>query len=287
MMIKPLDTGSNNERQATVTEPSSSWGGAWTEEKLNAFEKYVNAYLTIMNKHRDQNDWKLIYFDGFAGSGSRQETAPEEDNQLMMDLLNEHHVTTDELSPYKGAAERVLNISQKGFDYYYFIDKDQASSRQLEEKLSPIRGNRQLVFRHSDANKQVSELANAMHNNSDLWILIPTGVIVNRLLDRKCKLTHIEKLTTFFGKDESFLKEYFYNTRQDSTLFGEVEVVEKVGEPINRITELYIQQMKTIFKYVTEQPLVLRNTRNTPIFHFACASNNQSAVKIAHEIINK
>ena len=32
MMIKPLDTGSNNERQATVTEPSSSWGGAWTEE---------------------------------------------------------------------------------------------------------------------------------------------------------------------------------------------------------------------------------------------------------------
>lgn len=32
MMIKPLDTGSNDERQATVTEPSSSWGGAWTEE---------------------------------------------------------------------------------------------------------------------------------------------------------------------------------------------------------------------------------------------------------------
>ncbi len=32
MMIKPLDTGSNNERQATVTEPSSSWGRAWTEE---------------------------------------------------------------------------------------------------------------------------------------------------------------------------------------------------------------------------------------------------------------
>jgi protein gp37 len=32
MMIKPLDTGSNDERQATVTEPSSSWGGVWTEE---------------------------------------------------------------------------------------------------------------------------------------------------------------------------------------------------------------------------------------------------------------
>ena len=32
MMINPFDISSNNERQATVTEPSSSWGRAWTEE---------------------------------------------------------------------------------------------------------------------------------------------------------------------------------------------------------------------------------------------------------------
>lgn len=24
-----------------------NWGGKWTEEKLDAFEKYVKAYLTI------------------------------------------------------------------------------------------------------------------------------------------------------------------------------------------------------------------------------------------------
>ena len=315
MMIKPLDIGSNNGRQVSVTEPSSSWGGAWTEEKLNAFEKYVNAYLTIMNKYRDQNNWKLIYFDGFAGSGSRQESAPEEGNQLMLDLINEHHVTTDELSPYKGAAERVLNISEKGFDYYYFIDKDEDSSKQLKEKLTPICKGRKLEFRHSDANTEVKKLAAALHSNrklkalvlldpfgmqvdwesierlkgtgTDLWILIPTGVIVNRLLDRRCKLTHIEKLTSFFGKDEEYLRNYFYNTRQESTLFGDVEVVEKVKEPISKIAELYIQQMKSIFKYATEKPLVLYNTRRMPIFHFACASNNETAVKIAHEIINK
>ena len=55
-----------------LNEPSP-WGGPWTEEKLDAFEKYVNAYLTIMNQYRDRNEWKLIYFDGFAGSGSRIE----------------------------------------------------------------------------------------------------------------------------------------------------------------------------------------------------------------------
>ena len=314
-MVKKYEISAEPSKSMMVGEPNSSWGGSWTEEKLNAFEKYVNAYLTIMNKYRGQYDWKLIYFDGFAGSGSRNENTSSEDNQLMIDLIDEHQIAAEELTPYKGAAERVLNIAQDGFDFYYFIDKDAASSFQLQEILTPYQKGKRLEFRHSDANTEVSKLADAMHKNSklkalvlldpfgmqvdwssierlkgtstDLWILIPTGVIVNRLLDRKCKLTHIEKLTSFFGKDEAFLRNYFYNIRQETTLFGDTEVVEKVQEPIRMIANLYIQQMKTIFKYVTEEPLVLYNTRNTPIFHFACASNNESAVKIAHEIINK
>jgi len=314
-MVKQYDIGSEKNPDLIVGEPGFSWGGPWTEEKLNAFEKYVNAYLTIMNKYRSRYNWRLIYFDGFAGSGHRNEESFAENNQLLLDLIGEHRISEEELAPYRGAAERVLQIAHEGFDYYYFIEMDVASSRQLEEKLSPLSEDRCLVFRHSDANTQVRELANAMHKDkklkslvlldpfgmqvdwasieklkdtgTDLWILIPTGVIVNRLLDRKCKLTHIEKLTSFFGKDETFLKNYFYSTRQDDTLFGAIEVVEKVKEPIQKIAELYIQQMRTIFKYVTEQPLVLYNTRNTPIFHFACASNNKNAIKIAHEIINK
>ena len=307
-MVKKYEISAEPSKSMMVGEPNSSWGGAWTEEKLNAFEKYVNAYLTIMNKYRGQYDWKLIYFDGFAGSGSRNEDTTSEDNQLRIDLIDEHQIAAEELTPYKGAAERVLNIVQAGFDFYYFIDKDAASSSQLQEKLASYQKDKRLEFRHSDANTEVSKLADAMRKNNklkalvlldpfgmqvdwssierlkgtstDLWILIPTGVIVNRL-------THIEKLTSFFGKDEAFLRNYFYSTHQDMTLFGDVEVIEKVKEPIRKIAELYIQQMATIFKYVTKQPLVLCNSRNMPIFHFACASNNESAVKIAHEIINK
>ena len=66
------------ERPSMASEPSS-WGGLWTEEKLEAFEKYVNAYLTIMNVSRKKYGWKLIYFDGFAGSGSRTEKTKEKD----------------------------------------------------------------------------------------------------------------------------------------------------------------------------------------------------------------
>ena len=98
---------------------------------------------------------------------------------------------------------------------------------------------------------------------------------------------NIDKLTSFFGKDESFLKDYFYKKKTVDTLFGETEIIEKVKKPIEKIAELYIEQLKTIFKHVTEKPLVLYNGRKTPIFHFACASNNSTAIKIASQIINK
>lgn len=296
-------------------EPRSSWGGTWTEEKLDALEKYVNAYLTIMNVYKEKFGWKLIYFDGFAGSGSRNEDGSQPVSELMFDLFKDQYIDDEELNTYKGAAERVLGITQRGFDQYVFVDKNITSSRQLEERLAPFRKEKNLVFKTSDANEQVKTLAKAMQKNkqfaslvlldpfgmqvdwtsieqlkgtrTDLWILIPTGVIVNRLLDRKCDLTHIDKLTSFFGKDEAFLKDYFYKRRKEETLFGETEIVEKVKKPIEKIAELYIEQLKTIFDYVTEKPLVLYNTRNTPIFHFACASNNDTAIKIASQIINK
>lgn len=294
---------------------SSPWDGRWTEEKLDAFEKYVNAYLTIMNSYREKCNWKLIYFDGFAGSGSRNETKKEKNSDLLQELFKDLSLDEEELETYKGAAERVLSISQRGFDYYYFVDKDKESSLKLHELLAPFENDKTLVYRNSDANKQVEMLAQAMHNDkcltalvlldpfgmqvdwrsiellrgtrTDLWILIPTGVIVNRLLDRKCELTHIEKLSSFFGKDEEFLKEFFYKKKKVDTLFGETEIVEKVKKPIEKIAELYIDQLKTIFDYVTEKPLVLYNTRNTPIFHFACASNNATAISIASQIIKK
>lgn len=308
-----------NEEEAEVLmacEPiSDSWGGSWTEEKLDAFEKYVNAYLTIMNTFRDKHNWKLIYFDGFAGSGTRNENDVQPISELLLDLFNDECLDEDELNTYKGAAERVLGIEQRGFDWYVFVDKNMESSQQLEKRLEKFKSQRNLVFRTSDANEQISLLANAMKKDNslaalvlldpfgmqvdwksiellkgtrtDLWILIPTGVIVNRLLDRKGELTHIEKLTSFFGKDEDFLRDYFYKKRTVETLFGETEIVEKVKQPIEKIAKLYIEQLGKIYKHFTDKPLVLCNSRHTPIFHFACASNNPTAIKIAKQIINK
>jgi three-Cys-motif partner protein len=286
------------------------WGGEWTNQKLDAFEKYVKAYLAIMNSYRDKYDWQLVYFDAFAGSGTRGIEQEKE-------FFNELGITEEELSVYKGAAERVIGIKQRGFDYYYFIENDADSKNKLESRLNELNKeqNRNLIYRTTDANKQIVELAKDMKNNyrlralilldpfgmqvnwdsiqqlegthADLWILIPSGVIINRLLDRQGKLTHIEKLKSFFGLSESQIRDFFYKNESQTTLFGEETIVQKISQPISKISELYIKRLGTIFKEPAKKSLEMKNGRNVSIYHFVFASNNKTATKIAGEIIGK
>ena len=288
-----------------------TWGGLWTEQKLEAFEKYVKAYLVIMNKNRDKFGWELIYFDAFAGSGSRETEQSDEGKAKLFDI------TEEEKAVYRGAAERVVNIDLRGFDNYYFIEENEASKIELEERLSSFNTEKNLGlrFQFGDANEYLQKLAETMKSDSkyrslamidpfgmqvnwesikqfkgtktDLWILIPSGVIVNRLLDRSGKLTHIEKLVSFFGMPEAEIKELFYKKQKTRGLFDMEDEVQKVSEPIKKITDVYIKQLMAIFDYVTPEPLVLLNSRNVPIYHFAFASNNATALKIANSIIGK
>lgn len=130
-------------------------------------------------------------------------------------------------------------------------------------------------------------IANLKGTRSDIWILVPTGMIVNRLLDRKGQLKSIKLLESFFGLTEEEIRKEFYSITISNTLFGEEEKVTKILNPIERISKLYVKQLKTIWEYVTEKPLRLNNSKGVPIFHFVFASNNKNARKIAKQIITK
>ncbi|MEJ7672708.1 MAG: three-Cys-motif partner protein TcmP [Chitinophagaceae bacterium] len=47
----------------------NQFGGDWTKIKIEILVEYAKAYLTIMNTYAKRFNWKLLYFDGFAGSG--------------------------------------------------------------------------------------------------------------------------------------------------------------------------------------------------------------------------
>ena len=44
----------------------NEFGGDWTKTKIEILVEYAKAYLQIMSK---RTYFKLLYFDGFAGSG--------------------------------------------------------------------------------------------------------------------------------------------------------------------------------------------------------------------------
>lgn len=294
------------------------WGGDWTEQKLDTFESYVRAYLTIMNKYRDKFGWKVLYFDGFAGSGSRSEEDKKQEEDNFIQLFGEDIVNTSDLTVYQGAAERVVQLEQRmrGFDFYYFIDKFEENCAKLELKLSQYPTQGYKIFRPGDANDMTIQLAKAMERDKklkalvfldpfgmqidwdaiqtlagkgiDLWILLPTGVIINRLLKKDGTLMYPEKLENFFGMTKEEIHKRFYERKVSMDLFGdEQERYEKITDSITKIAELFGERLGELFQYVTDKPLVLRNENNVAIYHFIFASDNHTAVKIAQEIITK
>ena len=287
----------------TVSEPESVWGGNWTEKKLDVFKKYVQAYLTIMAKNPY---WETIYFDGFAGSGNRK---GKENVAVLRKLFSDDEINDS----YKGAAERIVSLDLS-FDYYYFIDTNLKSLKKLENKLKPYTEKKKILFRPGDCNHWLWELSDVMkreperyaalvlldpfgmqinwdsiaslqNTRTDIWILVPTGVIVNRLLDKKGELKHLEKLESFFGMNKEELKQYFYTEKKYNTIFGEQSIIRKVNNPIEKIAELYIKRLNDIWKFVTKKPLILRNRKNVALFHFVFASNNATALNISKQII--
>lgn len=289
------------------------WGGTWTEQKLEAFTDYVKAYLTIMHKTREKyNGWpqNIIYFDGFAGSGCRNN--PNVSDNLQKTLI-ELNISEEEANLYKGSAERVLQLDKK-FDKYIFVDSDKTSLEQLKNTLNAKDlCSQNCNFIEGDVNQVLPEYLKTWNNQTvglifldpfgmqvkwntieqlknkriDLWLLLPSGVIINRLLDNEGNLKHSELLQAHTGLSEKEIRDKFYTEKQETTLFGEQTVIQKKSDNIRRISDVYIEGLKSIFKYVTQPPLELKNSKNVIIYHFIFASNNSAANKIASQIINK
>jgi three-Cys-motif partner protein len=291
------------------------FGGNWTEQKLNAFIKYVKAYLMIMNKMKVKYNWQTIYFDGFAGYGKRTDPLEKEGDSLYFDFIEND---VEELALYEGSVSRILNLTSPFiFDWYYFVD----TKKKYVENLKKIRADinhidkERIRIREDNCNSQLKKLAEGLKSNrnlvslifldpfgmqidwgaikdlegthSDVWILIPSGVGINRLLDRKGELNHIGKLEDFFGLPRDEIENIFYESENEDTLFGVNEKTNKINHPITKIVEIYVRQLKTVWKFVTVNPLVLTNTRNTPIFHLLFASNNAAGLNIAKDIIER
>ena len=113
-----------------------SFGGSWTEKKLNCLKQYIMAYEKVM---RNQ-PFKLLYIDAFAGSGYREIKT------------NKPHVNKF----LKGSSRVVLENTQI-FDSYIFIEKDKKAFNELK-KLKNNFLSKKIFFENKDANGYIKEL---------------------------------------------------------------------------------------------------------------------------------
>jgi three-Cys-motif partner protein len=269
----------------------NQFGGSWTEQKIEMVVAYAKAYLVIMEKQ----EWaKTMYFDGFAGSGT---------------------IETEETEEIKGTALRILDIVEPcPFDLYYFVELNEAHKISLEKRIQENYFGRNAHVVNADCNEKIINMATFLKSNKkfralvfidpygmsvnwssiealaglgvDLWILVPTGLGVSRLLKNDGNISEawLLKLEKFLGLSQEEIKNHFYKKIEQNTLFGLETSYEKEKDTVNKAGDLYKQRLNSIFKFVSES-FVMKNSMNSIMYHFMMATNNPTALKIANEVI--
>jgi len=272
------------------------FGGSWTEEKLNMFTEYLDAYLIALQNMK----FKKLYIDAFAGTGEIE--TRDGDHQLI------------------GSAKRALS-SKKQFDRYCFIEADKDKVEELQrmvdrefpslksivnvyqgdanEMLINIinsvdwRYNRALLFLDPFATSvDWSTLVNvALTKSIDVWYLFPFEAL-NRMLPRDGEiLPAVEKTINRILGDESWKTE-FYKKDMQMNLFdyfnGDKSERFIKSADTEAIKEYIIMRLKSIFPCVSENAKIFRNSKNAPMFLFCFAVSNDSikAQKLAMHIAN-
>lgn len=286
--------------------------GSWTRDKLLKVEAYLTAYHQALKNQK----FRLEYIDAFAGTGyvSRKigvagETLFDNDEAIKLkDFID-------------GSARVALQVSPP-FDHYTFIEKHPERCYELERlKHDFPHLSKSIDVVCGEANEHVQRLCQAdwiaqrrrgvmfldpygtqvswetikmiaETQAIDLWILFPIGTI-NRLLNRNGRIIDGRKrrLDLVFGEDTWF--DAFYQRDSRESLFPGESTTQfsKTGDPFTSITRYFVDRLKTVFAQVAENPLVMKNSSNTPIFLLCFASGNpagaQIAVRIAQHILGK
>lgn len=272
------------------------FGGDWTKVKIEILVEYAKAYLTIM---KGRKFFKLLYFDGFAGSGF-----------IANDSKSEIDITV-------GAARRIIQIDEpRPFDRYYFVEKDQQNFKLLEKHTKNEFPKKEIFVICEDCNKKLIDLSNFLRDpknknyrtlayidpcgmqvewrsieslrglNIDMWVLVPTGLGVNRLLKKNGQISDawLEKLEIFLGLPREKIEKHFY--KRTASLFPEISFIEKEADAIEKSARLYRSRLSEVFQFVSK-PYALKNSTSSTMYHLFLTSNTKTAVKIGDHIVRK
>lgn len=287
------------------------FGGAWTQQKLDALSKYLRAYTRIFKKNPRAQFFRISYVDAFAGTG----LLPTRELGPLVEHFPELAESAEEYR--KGSVRRALEI-EPPFDKYIFIEKDSEKCEQLTALAATFPG-KNITILNEDANDALLKWCRELDKKReravvfldpfgasvewnvisalgrtravDLWILFPFFA-VNRMLirNRKPPEAWATRLTKVFGTRD--WENEFYSSTEWESLLDPKQPIKQVYKTADhsKISEFFIKQLRNEFEAVGE-PLALHNSTGSLLFllYFAAANERsaETGIKIANSIVGR
>ena len=268
---------------------NTGFGGPWTEEKLAILKEYLDAYTTALKNQ----PFRLIYIDAFAGTGEVELALVDEGKKEFIE----------------GSAKIAVDVDDKPFDEYIFVEKDQDRCIQLNS-LKQVNENKNIQIENEDANDFLQNLQKdwrryrgvlfldpfatevewetiekiASFEALDTWILFPTSAIA-RMLPKKREPDNISqkwvnRLNRIYG-DERWRD--LYSISPQLSIFGDEE--QQRPEGIDGLIEIYKSKLDQLFgDRFLNQSRMLKNSKNSALFEFLFCVGNPKGIGPARRI---
>lgn len=298
----------------TGTGKGHQFGGPWTDQKLKVLGGYLQSYTTaLQNKPSRKKPFRKAFIDAFAGTGYREiRSDTHGDPTASQGLLFPDLAEQEPQSLLDGSARIALKTTPV-FDRYIFIERSPSRCAQLEglRKDFPRHAN-SIMVQQGDANEHIQDLCSKDKNwNShravlfldpygmqvewetiqvvastkaiDLWLLFPLGIGVNRLLKKNGDIPNLwrQRLDRLLGTQDWY--DEFYSIQTTPTLFG-TEQEEVTKRTMHSIGQYFNNRLNEIFAGVVEEPGVLKNSVNNPLYLLCFAVGNDRGKEVALRI---
>jgi three-Cys-motif partner protein len=288
---------------------NQQFGGDWTVEKLERIREYLYSYLKALKN----TNFTKYYVDAFAGTGYN---LPKQKAELYEPDISE--LTEQDTKNFLDGSARIALQLNPRFDKYVFIEKSPvrfAELQNLTTEFPELKSAISLV--NQDANEYIRlfcrkmgkfdravifldpfgmqvqwETIEVIANTEkiDLWYLFPIGMGVNRMLKKDANISDAwkEKLIQIFGTTDWYEAFYIPEPQLKFNLYAEIPFEESFGmikdADFDDIKAYIIKRLKSIFNGVAKNPLLLRNSKGSPLYLLCFASGNKKGSKIALEI---
>ena len=271
----------------------TTFGGQWTQDKLNILRRYLNEYTTVLKKQH----FRLIYVDAFAGEGYWRPKP-----------LYPPEIYGDFDDVRDGSARIALQIQDKQFDHFVFIEKNPDRCNSLELLKQEFQG-RSIQIDNDDANNALVRFCNNLQESEravvfvdpyatemswatveaiaatkkiDCWILFPVGAIARNMPTRQEPTPELATNHDRVFGGRAHWRNLYQRPAQLSML---EERLERPGGS-GPIADKYRTRLEEVFEGVAPTQRIFTNSRNSPMFELFFAASNPTGAPVAIPIAN-